>query len=116
LLSLTSVPVIIWMVQYFGQRIHVRFKAVQDYFGDISARVQENLAGVRVVRAFGREGVESRTFSSMNREYVDRNRTVITLQATFYPGLHAMIGLLFGLIFFLGSREMIRGTLGIGSF
>ena len=51
------------MVQYFGQRIHVKFKAVQDYFGDISARVQENLAGVRVVRAFGRRSAnESETF------------------------------------------------------
>jgi ATP-binding cassette subfamily B multidrug efflux pump len=116
LLSLTSVPVIIWMVQYFGQRIHVKFKSVQDYFGDISARVQENLAGVRVVRAFGRERAESQMFAAMNREYVGRNRTVIKLTAMFYPGLHAMIGLLFGLIFYIGSRNMIRGTLSIGSF
>jgi ATP-binding cassette subfamily B multidrug efflux pump len=114
--SLTAVPVIIGMVQYFGQRIHVLYKAVQDYFGDISARVQENLAGVRVVRAFGRERAESEMFAAMNREYVGRNRTVIKLTAMFYPGLHAMIGLLFGLIFFLGSRDMIRGTLSIGSF
>ena len=116
LLSLISVPVIVYMVQYFGQRIHVKYKAVQDYFGDISARVQENLAGVRVVRAFGRERAESQVFAAMNREYVGRNRTVIRLTALFYPGLHAMIGFLFGLIFFLGSREMIRGTLSIGSF
>jgi len=114
--SLTAVPVIIGMVQYFGQRIHVKYKAVQDYFGDISARVQENLAGVRVVRAFGRERVESQMFAAMNREYVGRNRTVIKLTAMFYPGLHAMIGILFGLIFYLGSRNMIRGTLSIGSF
>jgi ATP-binding cassette subfamily B protein len=116
LLSLTAVPVIVWMVQYFGQRIHVKYKAVQDYFGDISARVQENLAGVRVVRAFGREREETQTFARMNRQFVDLNRTVIRMTATFYPGLHAMIGFLFGLIFFLGSRDMIRGTLSIGSF
>ncbi len=116
LMSLTSVPVIILMVHYFGQRIHVKYKAVQDYFGDISARVQENLAGVRVVRAFGRERAESQTFAAMNREYVGHNRTVIKLTAMFYPGLHAMIGILFCLIFFIGSRNMIRGTLSIGSF
>jgi len=116
LMALTSVPVIVWMVQYFGQHIHLKYKAVQDYFGDISARVQENLAGVRVVRAFGREREEGRVFAAMNREYVERNRTVIKLTATFYPGLHAMIGLLFGLIFFFGSRDMIRGTMSIGSF
>jgi len=116
LMALTSVPVIVWMVQYFGQHIHLKYKAVQDYFGDISARVQENLAGVRVVRAFGREREEGRVFAAMNREYVERNRTVIRLTATFYPGLHAMIGLLFGLVFFFGSRAMIRGTMSIGSF
>jgi ATP-binding cassette subfamily B protein len=116
LMALTSVPVIVWMVQYFGQHIHLKFKAVQDYFGDISARVQENLAGVRVVRAFGREREEGRVFAAMNREYVERNRTVIKLTAFFYPGLHAMIGLLFGLIFFFGSRDMISGTMSIGSF
>jgi len=116
LLALAGVPVVVWMVQYFGQRIHLKYKAVQDYFGDISARVQENLAGVRVVRAFGRERKEQETFASMNREFVERNRTVIRLTALFYPGLHAMIGALFGIIFFLGSRQMIRGTLSIGSF
>jgi ATP-binding cassette subfamily B protein len=116
LLALASVPVVVWMVQYFGQRIHLKYKAVQDYFGDISARVQENLAGVRVVRAFGREREEQETFATMNREFVERNRTVIRLTALFYPGLHAMIGILFGIIFFVGSRQMIRGTLSIGSF
>ena len=116
LLSLIAVPVVAGMVSYFGQRIHVRFRSVQDYFGDISARVQENLAGVRVVRAFTQENNEIETFKRMNREYVDRNRSVIRLTATFYPALHALIGLMFVLIFFLGSKRIIAGQLTIGSF
>ncbi len=116
LLSLISVPVIAGLVKFFGQKIHVRFKSVQDYFGDVSARVQENLAGVRVVRAFGQEQNEVAIFQRMNREYVDRNRSLIRLTATFYPMLHMIIGLLFVLIFFLGSRKMIAGTLTIGQF
>jgi len=116
LISLTSVPVIVLMVQHFGQRIHVRFKSIQDYFGDISARVQENLSGVRVVRAFGRERAEAARFAEMNREYVERNRTLIKLTATFYPALHAMIGVMFGVIFFIGARKMIHGALTIGAF
>jgi ATP-binding cassette subfamily B protein len=55
LVSLIAVPVVAGLVKFFGQKIHVKFKGVQDYFGDISARVQENLAGFRVVRAFGQE-------------------------------------------------------------
>src|SRR5207248_958636 len=55
-------------------------------------------------------------FASMNSEFVERNRTVIRLTALYYPGLHAMIGVLFGIIFFIGSRLMIRGALSIGAF
>jgi len=116
LIALTSVPAIIIMVKFFGQRIHVRFKAVQDYFGDISARVQENLAGVRVIRAFTQERNEIGIFKAMNRQYVERNRSLIRLTATFYPALHALIGFMFVFIFFLGSRRILAHTMTIGSF
>ncbi|HEX3111598.1 MAG TPA: ABC transporter ATP-binding protein, partial [Thermoanaerobaculia bacterium] len=116
LISAISIPVIAGLVKFFGERIHVRFKSVQDYFGDISARVQENLAGVRVVRAFTQEQNEVETFKRMNREYVNRNRSLIRLTATFYPMLHAMIGVMFVVIFFLGSRRIISGRLTIGQF
>ena len=116
LVSLISVPVVAGLVKFFGEKIHVRFKSVQDYFGDISARVQENLSGVRVVRAFGQETNEIENFKRMNREYVDRNRSLIRLTATFYPMLHGIIGVMFAVVFFLGSRKMIAGTMSIGSF
>jgi ATP-binding cassette, subfamily B, multidrug efflux pump len=114
--ALMAVPVIAGLVQFFGARIHTRFKAVQDKFGDISARVQENLAGVRVVRAFGQEQREIASFKAENREYVERNRSLIKLTATFHPLLHSLIGLGFVVIFFLGSRKMIAGTMSIGAF
>ncbi len=116
LLSLAAVPVVATIVKIFGQKIHVRYKAVQDYFGDISARVHENLAGVRVVRAFGQEGNERDIFRRMNRQYVTHNRAQIRLTATFYPLLHGLIGVMFGIVFFLGSRRMLAGSLSIGNF
>ena len=116
LLSLIAVPVVAGLVTLFGRRIHTRTRAVQDYFGDISARVQENISGVRVVRAFTREDSEIETFKRMNHEYVERNRSLIRLQATFYPALHALIGIMFILVFFLGGRKMLAGTMTLGSF
>src|SRR6266550_2489840 len=116
LISLIALPIVAGLVKIFGQKIHLRFKAVQDYFGDISARVQENLAGVRVVRAFGQEQNEIATFKKMNRDYVERNRSLIRLTATFYPALHGVIGGMFGIVFFLGSRKMLSGAMNIGSF
>ncbi len=116
LLALTAVPVVAGLVKTFGRRIHDRTKDVQDYFGEISARVQENLSGVRVVRAFTREASEIETFKRMNHEFVERNRSLIRLTATFYPSLHALIGVMFVIVFFVGSRKMIAGTLSLGAF
>src|SRR6266852_5121388 len=116
LVSLIALPLVATLVKFFGEKIHLRFKSVQDYFGDISARVQENLAGVRVVRAFGQEDNEIANFKRMNREYVERNRSLIRLTATFYPALHGVIGVMFGIVFFMGSRKMISGAMNIGSF
>src|SRR5205085_7874992 len=116
LISLIAVPVVAGLVSFFGQRIHLKFKAVQDYFGDISARVQENLDRKSVVRAFTQEPNEVANFKRMNREYVDRNRSLIRLTATFYPMLHALIGIGFVVVFFLGTRRVISGRLTIGEF
>lgn len=116
LIALTAVPVVAGLVQYFGNRMHNRSRAVQDFFGDISARVQENLAGVRVVRAFTREQSEVETFKRMNHEYVEKNRKLIRLTATFYPALHALIGVMFVIVFFLGGRKIVDGAMTLGSF
>ncbi|HEX2060014.1 MAG TPA: ABC transporter ATP-binding protein, partial [Thermoanaerobaculia bacterium] len=116
MVALLAVPVVAGLVQFFGARIHTRTRAVQDYFGDISARVQENLAGVRVVRAFGQERREVETFKAMNHEYVERNRRLIRLTATFYPALHALVGLMFVFVFWFGSRKIVGGTLSLGAF
>ncbi|MDP9191639.1 MAG: ABC transporter ATP-binding protein/permease [Acidobacteriota bacterium] len=116
LVALLAVPVVGGMAKYFGENIHVRSKAVQDYFGDISARVQENLAGVRVVRAFTREQSEIDSFKRMNHQFVERNRSLIRLNATFHPTLHALVGVMFVFVFYFGSRKLIDGTMTIGSF
>jgi ATP-binding cassette subfamily B protein len=116
LVSLAALPLVATLTKVFGQKIHTRFKSVQDYFGTISARVQENLAGVRVVRAFGQEENELRTFKEMNREFVGRNRSLIRITATFNPLLHMLFGIGFGVMFILGSRKMLAGQLSIGAF
>ncbi|MBI2212091.1 MAG: ABC transporter ATP-binding protein [Acidobacteria bacterium] len=116
LISLLAIPAVAGAVKFFGERIHERFRDVQDHFGEISARVQENVAGVRVVRAFTREEHEKQAFEEMNEEYVEKNRKLILLTATFYPLLHSMIGVMFVVIFFLGSRRILSGSMSVGEF
>lgn len=116
MVSLIAVPLVAGLAKVFGERIHDRSKLVQEHFGDLSARVQENLSGVRVVRAFTQEKNEVETFRKLNHEYVERNRSLIKMTATFYPLLHTIIGVMFVVVFFLGGRRILGGQLSIGEF
>src|SRR5688572_27444392 len=116
LVTLLALPVVGGMAKFFGERIHIRSMAVQAYFGNISARVQENLAGVRVVRAFTREESEIESFKRMNHGFVELNRSLIRLNAAFHPTLHALVGILFVFVFYAGSSKLIGGTMTIGAF
>jgi ATP-binding cassette, subfamily B, multidrug efflux pump len=116
LVTLLALPVVGGMAKFFGERIHQRSLAVQKYFGDISSRVQENLAGVRVVRAFTREESEIDRFKQMNHEFVDLNRSLIRLNAAFHPTLHTLVGVVFVYIFYAGSLKIMGGTMTIGAF
>ena len=69
------------------QRDPQRFERIQAQLSDISAVVQEALAGVRVVRAYGQERPRSSGSAQANQEYVDRNRVLIRLQGLFYPSM-----------------------------
>src|SRR5258708_4025623 len=73
LLCLIPGPLVSVAVILFGRRIHDRFEIIQKMFSDISSRVQENLSGVRVIRAYTQEEPEIRKFELLNQDYVDQN-------------------------------------------
>ena len=79
----------------FGRSIHDRFEKIQAMFSDISSRVQENLAGVRMVRAFVQERAELRRFEELNRQYIAQNIKLVRVQGLFQSLLEFLIGLTF---------------------
>ena len=99
-----------------GGEVHRRSLAVQDQFGDISAFVQEHLAGVRVIRAYAQEPAETRTFHGLDQGYQDRNLALARAQGVFNPllGLLAGLGSIIALI--LGGRSVIDGRITVGAF
>src|SRR3954468_5841739 len=68
LLLFVTMPLVSLTVKYFGQQVHLRFGKIQEFFGQISARAQENFTGVRVVRAYAQEGPEIEAFKTLNVE------------------------------------------------
>jgi ATP-binding cassette subfamily B multidrug efflux pump len=99
-----------------GQRVHDRFEEIQSQFSEISAKVQENLAGVRVVKAFAQEESELVQFEKLNRDYIRRNVSLIRLWGVFYPLMSALIGLSSVALLWMGGRQVIAGSLTLGEF
>jgi ATP-binding cassette, subfamily B, multidrug efflux pump len=114
--SLLPLPLVSLTVWFFGDRIHRRFEAIQAQFAEISARVQENLSGARVIRAFTSEAREVDHFRGMNREYLARNQRLIQVWGVFYPMLGFLSGLAALLALYLGGREVVRGRITLGQF
>ena len=116
LIALMPLPLVSVTVKYFGSAIHRRFEAIQAQLADLSAIVQEALAGVRVVRAYNQEEHQVERFSKANREYVRRNRVLIRLQGLFYPSMTLFLGFGSLLVLWVGSREVIHGRMTLGEF
>ncbi len=116
LLMLIPMPLVSLTVKYLGAQIHTRFEKIQEYFSGITARAQENLSGVRVIRAYAQESAEIETFKSLNREYSDRNAVLVRYSAAMRPLLFFFIGIGFVIIVAVGIPMAIRGEITPGDF
>jgi ATP-binding cassette subfamily B protein len=114
--ALIPAPLVSIAVIFFGRRIHERFEKIQAMFSTISSRVQENLAGVRVIRAYVQERSELEEFERMNREYITHNIRLARLSGLFYPLLQSLVGLTFLSVLVAGGHRMLEGKLSAGSF
>jgi ATP-binding cassette subfamily B multidrug efflux pump len=116
LLLFLTMPLVSLTVKYFGQQVHVRFEKIQDFFAQISARAQENISGVRVVRAYAQEQSEIAAFEHLNTEYANRNLGLVRVSAVMRPLMQFLIGTGFVLILWYGGRLAARGEISIGQF
>ena len=116
LCALLPLPLVSVAVKSFGSAIYRRSERIQAQLAHMSAMTQEVLAGVRVVRAYGREAAEMNRFRGANDEYVARSRAVIQLQGLFYPSMALLLGLSALIVLWLGSRQVIAGRISVGDF
>lgn len=116
LLILIPMPLVSLTVKILGEQIHKRFERIQEFFSDITARAQENLTGVRVVRAYAQEDAEIEQFQALNREYATRNLQLVKFAAAMRPMLFFFIGLGFVIIVAVGVPMAVRGEITAGAF
>ena len=116
LAALAPAPVISILVVYYGQRIHARFEEIQRVFSTISGRVQESVAGMRLLRAYGQGEAERVRFEELNQDYIRRNLDLVRTTGVFEPLLHALSGIAFLVVLWVGGLRVLDGKISLGSF
>ena len=116
LAALAPAPVLSLLVIFYGQRIHSRFEQIQAVFSGISSRVQESISGMRVLRAYRQSDAELAAFEKLNKDYIDRNLELVRTTGIFEPLLHAMIGVAFLIVLWVGGWRLLSGSISLGSF
>jgi len=113
---LLPVPLVVVSVWYFGQVIHRLSEQIQAALGVLSTRAQENLTGMRVVRAYVQEKPEIESFDRANRDYVDSNIKLIGTWSLFFPALATLIGLTIMILLGLGGVAVVDHSVSLGTF
>jgi len=116
LLLFVTMPLVSLTVKFFGQQVHTRFEKIQDFFAQITARAQENITGVRVVRAYAQESAEIEAFNKLNWEYAQKNLALVRIDAVMRPLMTFLIGFGFVLIIWVGVPLAARGEMTVGQF
>ena len=116
LLLFVTMPLVSLTVKFFGQQVHVRFEKIQEFFAQITARAQENFTGVRVVRAYAQEDAEIAAFNELNRQYAEKNLSLVRIDALMRPLMQFLIGMGFVLILWAGVPMAVRGEMTVGEF
>ena len=98
----------------FGRVISRRFESIQEHFSTLSTMVQENLSGVRIVRAYVQESDQARRFGRLNDEYRERNLRLARVSALFHPLLQLLSGTALVLVLWFGGREVMAGRISVG--
>ena len=116
MLAVSTLPLVALTTKIVGRHIHDLFEDVQAQYAAVSTKVQENLSGARVVRAYVQEEAEQRSFDLLNAGYVERNRRLIRWQASLHPITQLLVGIGFAAVLGYGGRLILLGELSVGQF
>lgn len=116
LVALLPLPFMLSVGVGFGRVIHRRFRRVQEAFSLLTDRVQENLAGIRVVKGFAREKSEVERFREVNELNVARNMHLVRVHALFHPLVGYLASLSFIILLGYGGILVLNGSITIGDF
>lgn len=114
LIAVLPIPLISYVVYRIGKSINYKFELVQDQFSRLTTKVQENLSGIKVVKAYVREDSEIAGFRDLSVDYMNKNLSLAKVQSFSYPMMFLLTGFSVIIVLFLGGNKIINGELTIG--
>ena len=114
--SMLAMPIITVTVRYFGRHIFRWSHSVQEQLSDISAYVQENLAGMRVVQVYAQEDNQISGFRKISLDCMRKNMWLATLWGIFWPLMRVVSGIAATIVLWIGGRQVLQGSMSLGEF
>ncbi len=114
LLVLALLPIITILFVAIGGRMQRIFRGVQDQFGDLSTRAQENFSGIRTIKAYAQEDDEIRMFHAENERYRASNVRYVLLSGLLWPAITVVMGLIGAVVLLVGGRFVASGAMSLG--
>jgi ATP-binding cassette subfamily B protein len=116
LISVVVVPILMLVSIYFFREISKRYELFQEQEAKLSTTLQENLTGIRVVRAFARQEYEEDKFEADNHERYERGIRLLLMHAVYWPSTDILVGAQLLTGFFVGASMAINGTISLGTY
>ncbi|QAA22692.1 ABC transporter transmembrane domain-containing protein [Sporolactobacillus terrae] len=115
LITLLPMPIMVILTMHYGNLLHQRFGKAQAAFSDLNDKVQENVSGVRVIKAFGEEEAQIQLFRKASRDVVDKNIAVAKVDSLFDPTITFIVAFCYFLALIFGSVFVMQGSMTLGS-
>jgi ATP-binding cassette subfamily B protein len=113
IVALLFIPIMGLYGFYFSRKMHHALRRSRDRIGDINAQVEDSLAGIKVVKSFTNETIESKKFHYENNRFVESRRDGYKNEAYFYDGLITLTQLMTVIVVILGAISIVKGSLDL---
>ena len=116
IISVIVIPFVLVMSVFFFKKVSTRYEAYQEQEAVLSSVLEQNLSGVRVVKAFARQEFEEEKFQEANQEKYNRGRKLLWMHSLYWPISDTLCGFQMVLGFGVGAFMAINGTITVGTY
>ncbi|HXU04676.1 MAG TPA: ABC transporter ATP-binding protein [Polyangia bacterium] len=115
LLALLPYPLLLVVARLASRRIHRASRLIQDQLGTMSTAIQEDLAGIAVIKHYALEASREKAFRGVNDEYLNRSLALVRVRGALMPLFAVLGGVGTLIVLWAGGREVIAGRMTVGS-